>query len=282
MTFKPARKSKTLGVNSIFMLLPLWPWLDAWVMSHPKQALAFVCLVNMGLRLFTKDQVKFRIPKTLPLVMLCMLAACASGIDQKLSPDVFYKRDMSIDVNGVKGVGALVVPIAAQYRIQGESKGELDLFTLESCHREFSAEKLGRKFTYGFLPVQGLEGSGCPIQLGGYEKKRGRHSWGLIDFEEPESTLPATLKCNGTQAKTNGVSVCQSRVDLIQAIVFDVEVDQAVAKDDCKLPTPKDSKTFIFPIKKRECAIVFREKQGQRRFHRLTTLGFEGILIRED
>jgi hypothetical protein len=251
-------------------------------MTHPKQALAVVCLVNMGLRFFTHDSIKLKVPKGLPLVGLCFLLSCASGIDHKLSPEVFYKRDMALDVNGVKGTGALVVPLSAFYKIQGESKGELDLFTLETCHREFSAEKLGRKFTYSLIPVQGLEDAGCQVHLGGYEKKRGRHSWGLVDFEDLENTLPATLKCNGSQSKTNGVSVCQSRADLIQAIVFDSEVDQAVNRENCRLPEPADHKTYVFPIQKHQCAIVFREKTGARRTHRLTTLGFEGILLRED
>jgi hypothetical protein len=50
-------------VNSIFMLLPLWPKLDAWVLERPKQAMAAICLANIVLRFWSHDRVKIRVPK---------------------------------------------------------------------------------------------------------------------------------------------------------------------------------------------------------------------------
>ena len=47
------------------------------------------------------------------LIVLLELFGCAS-IPQTLDPAVFYKRDMTIKVNGKKAEGVLVVPRASK------------------------------------------------------------------------------------------------------------------------------------------------------------------------
>ena len=49
---------------------------------------------------------------------------------------------------------------------------------------------------------------------------------------------------------------------------------------DKKCPLPKtEGKEFVFPIKKGECVYVFMNSAGE--IHRLTTIGYEGVLIRD-
>lgn len=219
------------------------------------------------------------------LVVLAFLAwvlSSCTDVDQKLDPEIFYKRDMEISVNGHKITGAGVVPRSGQYEIKGVAKGTLDLFTLTTCHREITREGLDEEFSEKLYPVRGLEDAGgCSLQLGGYERKRGRHSWGFVDFEDAQATLPATLKCNGDVRRNNGVSVCQSRAGLIESIEFDAPV-RVRPDPECPIPDSANKKTFVFPLPPKACVFAFREIDPPNRVHRLTTLGYDGILIRED
>lgn len=223
---------------------------------------------------------------------LAFATSCAPMPVQQVDKDKFYKRDMLLNVDGIEREGVMVVPSAAVHQFDVTLKGKADLFTLDSCHREISRENAGqgglfgdrKRVTLDYRPVIGLEDTGsCVVRLGGYERTGGRHSWALIDFEDPKTTLPAKVKCNGEQFETNGVAVCQSKEGMIQEIGFQVEVN-VVASPECPMPIPDDRKTFQFKIAPRECVYNFLEiaPKEKRREHRLTTLGYSEILIRGD
>lgn len=223
------------------------------------------------------------------LLLALLLSGCAS-VPQTLNQNLFYKRDMDIEVNGFKGEGVLVVPLSEVYKFDITSSGKLDLFTFESCHREESKEKAGQGGLFGdrkrvkldYKPNPGIEDQGgCPVRLGGYEQDKGRHSWAFIDFETKEAKLPAVVKCNGSTWNSRGVTVCQSKAGLLQEIDFPVEV---IVNPDpgCPMERPADLKKYSFKISLRECVYNFMEKQAPHREHRLTTVGYESILIREN
>jgi hypothetical protein len=187
-------------------------------------------------------------------------------------------------VNGKSGIGALVVPRSSKYTIEVQGKGKIDLFSLASCHREFTAEKnasgfVGENgFKYEYDPSLGIEDSGhCPIQIAGFEEQKGRHSWVYLDIDNGEATLPARLVCNGVTQSFGGVSICQSKRGLIQRIEFDGPVKHA--KSVCAELKTSDSKSFEYAIPKSICVWVFKEWEGGR-IHRHTTIGYEGTLIR--
>lgn len=222
-------------------------------------------------------------------VLPLFLFACST---QPQIPDakIFYRRDMDINVNGFKGTGALVVPKAPQYAFEVSARGNLDLFTFESCHREEYKERAGNRGVLSdkksvksvYVPINGVENTGaCPVRLGGYEEKKGRHSWAIVDFEDLSTTLPALIKCNGSEWNSRGVTICQSKEGLLQQIEFPVQV---VVNPDpgCEIPKPVDKKTFRFPMRKQECVYNFMEINPPHKEHRLTTVGYESILIRED
>lgn len=225
---------------------------------------------------------------------LLVLVSCNGEKMPVASSEVFYKRDMILEVGGVKGEGALVVPLKNVIPFLVTARGDLDLFTFTTCHREETAEDAGnvtertgwlfkrtitkkREVKLDFRPTL-IEGAGgCPVMLGGYEQSKGRHSWGFVDFETPEATLPAILNCNGLVLSVNGVSVCQARMGLIQSIKFPVSV-RVSPEASCDLgKTEGDS--FEFPIPKGQCVFAFMAQD--ERIHRLTTLGYEQILIRK-
>lgn len=223
--------------------------------------------------------------------LFLLATACAPMPMATTDANTFYKRDMWLSVDGIQREGVLVGARRASHHFDIQAKGKLDLFTLESCHRDISRENAGQSGLFGdkreveldYAPVAGLEDTGsCVVRLGGYEKLGGRNSWGFVDFEDPGTTLPADVKCNGEHFGSNGVTVCQSKQGLLQQIQFPgpVVVTPSTA---CPLPPSQDGRTFLFPIAARECVYNFLEvvKPGTpARQHRLTTLGYEAILIR--
>lgn len=234
--------------------------------------------------------------KTLTLFFILALAGACTPNEQTptITSEVFYKRDMILEVGGVRGEGAIVVPLKSVVPFYVTARGDLNLFTLTTCHREETAEDAGnvtertgwlfkrtitkkREVKFDFKPTLIESQGGCPIQLGGYEEQKGRHSWGLVDFETPEATLPAILECNGQVVSAKGVSVCQSRVGLIQSIKFSVPVK--VSPDaECGLGKTEGD-VFEFPIPRGQCVFAFMS--ADQKIHRLTTLGYEQVLIRK-
>jgi len=224
------------------------------------------------------------------LLFLVLLSGCAyPGKDQLAEQGVYYKRDMRIEVNGFQSEGVLVAPKAGKYKIEIKAKGELDLFTLTTCHREHTEEDAGeggifgskKKVKYKYIPSKGIEDTeSCPVQLGGYEKDKGRHSWGFIDFQDDAHTLPALVSCNGNQYNSSGVSVCQSKAGLLQRIEFTKPVLFDPTNNCAPLQT-KDNKVFEYEIGKGECLYLFMERDGDGKLHRHTTVGYERILIRD-
>ena len=217
------------------------------------------------------------------------LLSCAS-VPQKLDDKTFYKRDMGLTVNGHQAEGVLVVPRATKYDFDIRAKGKLDLFTFTTCHREQTKELAGKRGWFAdksrrklvFKPVP-LERSqfACPVQLGGYERIKGRHSWGLVEFEHPSLTLPALVSCNGSEYNARGVSVCQSKAGLLMRITFSEKVI-APQKSVCVILKSTDQKTFTFKMPKGQCGFRFVNLAADEKWHRLTTIGYEKILIREN
>ena len=205
-----------------------------------------------------------------------------------INPKKFYRRDMEINVNGIAGKGVVVAPQANTYEIEVKSSGKLDLFTFSTCHREIIKESAGggifgnkKKTKFSYSPVKGLEtGQSCVAIFGGYERVKGRHSWGIVDFEGPDANLPAVIRCNGSEYNSRGVAICQSREGLYQEIEF---VNEVITSDKakCKGLTTKDNKKFRYKTQARNCVYRFMEKASGK-MHRLTTIGYQEILIREN
>lgn len=234
-----------------------------------------------------------RIHRKFSIFVLFLLVSCQTSQKDALADNLtpsenkIYRRDMSISVNGKSGDGVLVVPRSSSYKIEVEGKAKIDLFTMQSCHREILITdirdsgfwRVKSKVRTEFSPTPTIEDIGaCPLQLGGYEKSQGKHSWALIDFETNEETLRAEISCNGQRLLARGVSICQSRSGLIQKITFEKPVIYSPSKD-CDLGELNgNSKQFI--IKRGVCVYHFAEIAKPHRTHRFTTIGYDDILIR--
>ena len=143
-----------------------------------------------------------------------------------------------------------------------------------------------KKFGIDFKPEAEIESLfACPIKVTGLDTK-GKHSWAYIALETRDATLPATVKCNGREYKSNGVTLCQSSEGLKQSIYFDVPVYFMPEKhpnkicSSIKYKVVADKKIF-YNIPNRECTYYIREKNAARS-HRLITIGYEDLLLREN
>jgi len=230
------------------------------------------------------------------LLAALFLSGCVSmpqNLLDGLRQDKFYKRDIGMTVDGVTYTGAMVLPRRAFYSIRLKAKGRLDLMTFETCHQAIIQEEAwknsgifdGRNVTViEYNPVRDIEQGdlSCPVRIGGYEKKRGRHSWGLIEFQSKSLKMPAVVRCAGASRRTVGVAICQSKHGTIQEIEF--KRPMFVAKKTKCIPMKCEGscKKFRYTIPKGECIYRFKEDHKRGRSFRLVTIGYEGILIRED
>lgn len=212
-------------------------------------------------------------------LLLTLVFGCSS-FQKEQDPRVYYKRDVKITWNKKEWRGTATLPKSAEYRLDFESPGKMDLFTISSCHREYQKEDVGYEHDYTYRPVPGLEdGPACPIQISGFDKNKGKHTFGFINFESPELTAKGKLYCNGANWDAVGVSVCQGRSGLIQKIEFEKET-KVVSSDECKW-TKSSGIVYLFSLYPRECQYLFEEIETGKRF-RLDTIGYEDIFIRQD
>jgi hypothetical protein len=226
--------------------------------------------------------------KYLIVFALSFATSCASSlVKQELDPDVIYKRDIGLTINGVAYKGIAVPAPAASYILDISGKGTINMLTITTCHREHQFEfdpgyfKKGHTLRWTYTPVKGIEDKrGCMLEIGAYEKTKGRHAWGMIDFQTPTETVPAKMNCDGTARAVGPVSICQSKAGLLQKIEFDRRMKVAPDQEQCKVMKTVDEKTYEFITPKGECTYYFGDIDGK--FHRLTTFGYENILIREE
>lgn len=225
------------------------------------------------------------------IVLGLFLAGCGGMPNQKLNPELFYKRDINLEINGRTYEGVSVVPYASSYQIDIEPRGaDIDMLLITSCHREYSAEKTAsgwfifrkrNRFRYTYNPVPEIENDGdCTLRINTFEKDEGRHAWALIAFEHPKYRLRGSLYCNGVREDASGVSVCQSKKGLTQRVDFGESVEFAKVSAGCAVPRRTSIGNYEFDIASGECIYTVRNVRDER--HRLIMIGYEGILIRKE
>jgi len=231
----------------------------------------------------------FTILYNISCILLILLSGCASFQlpSGAPNPNTIFKYDLKGTVNGLPFDGTGVIPYAPSYTIRITSRVDVDLFTVASCHRDFSVESainLGwfqkkRGYEYEYTPSQGIENGSCLVRIGAYNKDKGANAWAIIDFQSPNEAMPALNLCNGAQLQEGGVSICQSRVGLIQRLVFTNKVQHSSLIDPkCDFKSA-DGLTWEYQMPQGECVIAFKEIGGSR-IHRHTTIGYNDILIR--
>lgn len=209
-------------------------------------------------------------------------------MQQPLSPDIFYKRDIELEINGQTYVGVTVVPHALSYSVNFIPPGNIDLMLIRSCHREYSVEKADtgwslfgskkQKFNYKYVPISGLEDKRvCPLRVDIYESEKGRQSWALLDFESPDYQIQYEVTCNGDVKRINGVGVCQAKEQTIQRLKFREPIRFAPSPVMCNEPK-KVGDTYEIKVAVGECLYHFDTQDGK--LGRMTIVGYQGVLVR--
>ena len=206
------------------------------------------------------------------------LQSCVSAMSDFQRVNANYQKDMPIKVDGNKLTGGVyVLGRKDAHQVRADFFKKASLFKVTSCHREWTWSEPGSYVEFEYRAVDGIENRAlCPVELGAFDLK-GQHSWAYIDFIDDE-TLVAELYCNGVQKKFLGVSICQSRRELIQEIRFAVEVER-FGVDRCATAETVDKKTYRIVLGEGRCVYLFKSKAGN--IHRLTTLGYAETLLRD-
>jgi len=216
----------------------------------------------------------------LALLLLLLLSSCASPPAEVLDETLFYKRDLLVEIDEVDYEGTAILKKAKSYNMIIKPRSKTALLLIATCHREesFTTSSSGffkktNSFEYTYTPQPGKEDGPCVFRITALDKKRSQHSWFFADFKSNTETLPATVYCNGKKQKGT-VTVCQSRVGLIQGIEFQEPVSHYPYKG-CPMDNPSEYK-----INLDECVYLFKGKESGR-IHRHNSLGYEKIIIRE-
>jgi hypothetical protein len=299
-------RSKVILLNlGLFALVRLWPEAGARVCQNEQLILEIVIMINVLLRLITKEKLMVKNDRGTIVLGLLLLVGCSS-VPQQLDPQIKYRNDLPFCLENFGCFeGVTVLPRMPTYKFEIAPKGnaKIDLLVVTTCNRNktfepgdpgffwgvlegfskfFGKKREGMKYLY--VPIPGKEDDGdCPLVLHTYEKELGRHAWAMIKFEHPKYELPATLFCDGDTINFGGVSLCQGKTGLTQWARFPepVMIEPGVTEKGEKCPMPKkdDTGDYAFRIAKDECGYTVRGISG--RYHDLTTTGYVGEVIRE-
>lgn len=233
--------------------------------------------------------------------LIFTITNCVSSMSRtELSTDINYQRDLEFEVESwdskkkdwvarQKFVGVGVYSItASKYRVKVFAIGKTDMLVMTTCHRELKTaspdmdgswfNKKGAVFIYEPQPEFEINRA-CPLDIGVYEKKKGRHGWAMLVLPSERENLHATWTCNGERLIYGGTSVCQAKAGLVQSIKFDRPVVQTKVPG-CILVEPKDGMNWVFPMPEGDCAIFFFDKMDERNVHQAILFGYGSIPIR--
>lgn len=205
---------------------------------------------------------------------------------QPINPQVLYPRDIRIKVNDDKNIrdaGMLVAPYRlGTYKLKFRTYGSIpnfDVVVIETCHRHVKLEKQGDTFYYDYTPTHLERTEYCPMHIKGYDLK-GRHSWGFIDFANIIRPMAASLQCNGERTENAvGSMVCQNKIGLMTQLITE---DKSIVfpSEGCEIESVKSEQVYEWKIKPGFCVYLFQSKTTRRQV-RLTTFGYEEILVRQ-
>ncbi len=208
-------------------------------------------------------------------------------------PLYVYRADLLITVDGTTFDGVGVTSLQASTDIDIQSQVTLDRVEVETdgrqdvCEankycdqRKFTIEKdfwgnPAQSMVYHYTPSVVEADSKAPssIYFRVYSKKD-LAAWGFLALRKSED-LPAHMICNGISWSFKGHSVCQTKFNKIQRLIFDVAVDDFEADPSCHM-VKVDAKTFDMRPDVDLCAADFL---AGGHWHKLDLIGYEQSLV---
>lgn len=219
------------------------------------------------------------------LVVLIIFLTSCSGLETKevnKGPLYRYKADMEIQIDNRTHIGMGSSDLSSSKKIKIKSEARLDVLIVSSCHRYDKYEKVGKKwyrgsqkdYTYQYDPTPIEKETACPIYIQAFDKS-GVVDWGYIMFRTDQN-LKARLECDGNINNTVGISLCQVKSGLDQAITFDQPIKAYSADGSCNLKQVSKTKFTIRP----QVGFCNAEFSDGKDYHSLTMLGYDEIFIR--
>lgn len=219
--------------------------------------------------------------------MGALLAGCSSLVENRLNPATYYYHDIKMQIEGLgTHKGMAVVPKKDSYKVKVWGYGDIDHFTLRTCHREIkiadpAVDWWNKGYEFEFKKTTIEKEGVCPVELGLFNHE-GQHGFGLIDFKMTGEDLNAKINCNGEEVEFEGTYICQARAGLIQEISFPEEVIYEASNPGCDAFSFKGEGTFKsarFSVARGHCVYYFGGIESDK-ILRLMTYGYDRIAIR--
>lgn len=218
------------------------------------------------------------------------LSSCSSSdlVTQRLDAEIYYRRDLPFSINGKDFPGVALPALAEKYVIEVKPITNVSTIIFKTCHREIPVEfstSTKDPISWTYTPVKGIEDQeGCPLEIGAYEKEKGATgSWGYAQFPNASNKLAAKVLCDGKSWDRTGESLCHAHEAAIQKITFPQRAKKAREEkldEECRgALSTADELTYTLVMPAGECTYYFGTKEGET--HRLVTLGYSGILVRQ-
>lgn len=228
--------------------------------------------------------------------------SCVSTGIQKIDPNMTYDHDAAVTVDGIvyTGVGVLPFKPVGEYKVIFEAKKPFDIILFDTCTKNLRAErsynmessvrvlpfwsyKITDKKRYAFSYSQDQQErakEACQLQFQAFNQEEGKHSFALLDIQDPRYTLSAELSCNTDHGKVIGVSMCDNQEQKFVDIVFTEPVTVTPDKKTCATPETKQmGKHFNFHIQPGICVYSFLGLDSGKK-HRLTIVGWQDFIKR--
>lgn len=204
--------------------------------------------------------------------ILSVLWSCSHSTSFSL--EKLYRKDLVFSHNGTTHKGILVADNESSYHFRLLLPYKPRLVKVHSCHRELVFRNPGKYLDIDYRPETGIEDAidPCFLEFASFSEDATNQT-ALIDFHRGEK-LAATLTCNGEKRLNEGVSICQSRMGLLQRIEFQTPV-RAEALEGCTKLDQKKIQTFILPISPGLCLYYFFDGKD---YHKLVTIGYDDIV----
>jgi hypothetical protein len=206
---------------------------------------------------------------------MAVFISCSSiPEDVNLKPKTFFEKDLRIEVNDEEFVGVGVPAEAVTYEIKVIAKSKIDYIDFKTCGRFRRYENKGKKITFHYTPMEGIETRGdCFLDIF-VGNKKGLSGWARIAFRYGNKwNLSSYLRCNGWEGLVSGTSICDALSGLEANIKFSKPV-VTQKSGPCVMPKSDDKMLFKWNIQKGDCAYLFKEI-GEENWHVLYLSGFE-------
>ena len=225
------------------------------------------------------------------ITLLCFIVSCAltPTVDVQKQAEQTYRKDMPVTIDGVNYFGTAVLPQQLSYKITLYPREKISRLIVQTCNREMVVDKpkqgwFNNAYSFTYVPLPGAEtGKLCQLEIAALNENT-RNSFFFAEFDDTreEISLQGFLRCNGNyQVSRAGVSVCQSAEGLTQQIFFQEVVKIGRIQEGCNVPESDDNVFWDFVPNKNKCSYYFvadiRAKNGKRKAHRLTTLGYSSV-----